>query len=150
MEFLSDTYIVFFVVIAIGIAIGKIKIKGISLDISAIIFVALVFGHFGIKMPAIFQKIGLIFFIYSIGIQAGPGFFMAFKSHGIVLLKLSLLVMTTGGVTAWILASFFNIEPELAVQPQSNVQPQPNTQPKPNTSAVPTVQKVKQPENLAV
>jgi putative transport protein len=115
MEFLSDTYIVFFVVIAIGIAIGKIKIKGISLDISAIIFVALVFGHFGIKMPAIFQKIGLIFFIYSIGIQAGPGFFMAFKSHGIVLLKLSLLVMTTGGVTAWILASFFNIEPELAV-----------------------------------
>ncbi len=43
-----------------------------------------------------------------------------------------------------------NIELEPAVQPQSNVQPQPNTQPKPNTSAVPTVQKVKQPENLAV
>ncbi|MCT4645330.1 MAG: transporter, partial [Carboxylicivirga sp.] len=74
MELLQTSYFALFVIICLGFIIGNVKIKGVSLDISAIIFVALVFGHFGVVMPSILEKIGLILFIYTIGVQAGPGF----------------------------------------------------------------------------
>jgi len=47
MELLSNSYFALFLIIVIGFVIGRIKIKGISLDISAVIFVALLFGHYG-------------------------------------------------------------------------------------------------------
>ncbi len=100
MELLSNTYVAFFVIVALGIAIGNIKVKGISLDLSAIIFVALVFGHFGVKIPGIIQKIGLIFFIYSVGIQAGPGFFKSFKAQGASLIFIAFVVVVSGALTS--------------------------------------------------
>ena len=75
MELLSSQYFALFMIISLGFILGSIKIKGISLDISAIIFVALIFGHLGVTMPPIIGTLGLILFIYTIGIQAGPGFF---------------------------------------------------------------------------
>lgn len=72
-------------IIAIGISIGRISVKGVSLGMSAIILVALVFGHYGYSVPEIFQEVGLMLFIYSIGIQAGPGFINSFKTRGIQL-----------------------------------------------------------------
>lgn len=82
MEILSSQYFGLFVIICLGFILGSIKIKGISLDISAIIFVALIFGHFGMTMPPIVGKLGLILFIYTIGMQAGPGFFGSFRQQG--------------------------------------------------------------------
>jgi putative transport protein len=82
MEFLSNTYFAFFLIVALGFILGNIKIKGISLDISAVIFVALIFGHYGIMIPKDFQYIGLVLFIFTVGIQAGPGFFDSFKAKG--------------------------------------------------------------------
>jgi len=75
MELFSNSYFVLFLIILIGFIIGRIKIKGISLDVSAVIFVALFFGHYGIVVPVDFQYIGLVLFIFTIGIQAGPSFF---------------------------------------------------------------------------
>ena len=80
--YFSQTYFALFFIIAIGIIFGHIKIKGISLDISAVIFVALLMGHFGIVIPEDFSKIGVILFIFTIGIQAGPGFFESFQKQG--------------------------------------------------------------------
>ncbi len=97
MELLKNEYVAFFAIVGIGILLGKVEIKGISLDLSAIIFVALVFGHFGITMPGIFQKIGLIFFIYSVGIQAGPGFFESFKKDGLKLIVITTVAIVSGG-----------------------------------------------------
>ena len=114
MEFLSNTYVAFFTIIAIGIAIGNIKIKGISLDLSAIIFVALIFGHYGIKMPIIFQQIGLILFMFSIGIQAGPGFIQSFKKQGIVLISLALIVGISAASLTVLLSYIFNINSDVA------------------------------------
>lgn len=74
MELLGNSYFALFLIILIGFIIGRIKIKGISLDVSAVIFVALVFGHFGVIVPKDFQYLGLVLFIFTIGIQAGPGF----------------------------------------------------------------------------
>jgi len=82
MDFLNATYLALFLIICIGFIIGNIKVKGISLDVSAIIFVALLFGHLGVELPDILQKIGLILFIYTIGLQAGPGFFESFRENG--------------------------------------------------------------------
>ena len=104
MELLKNEYVAFFAIIVLGIVLGKVKIKGISLDISAIIFVALLFGHYGVTMPDIFQKIGLIFFIYSVGIQAGPGFFESFKKDGLKLIGVAATTVLTGALVATLLA----------------------------------------------
>ncbi|NDK18404.1 MAG: transporter, partial [Zetaproteobacteria bacterium] len=82
MSLLSNSYFALFLIITIGFIIGRIKIKGISLDISAVIFVALIFGHYGVVIPIDFQYLGLVLFIFTIGIQAGPGFFESFKING--------------------------------------------------------------------
>ncbi|MFP4025910.1 MAG: aspartate:alanine exchanger family transporter [Thiohalospira sp.] len=115
MDILNTSYGVFFLLTTIGIFLGKIKIKGISLDTSAIFFIALVFGYFDFKIPAIIQQIGLIFFMYSVGIQAGPGFFESFKKKGIQLLGLAILLSFSGGVITITLAKLFNVDTHLAV-----------------------------------
>ena len=103
MEFihtlLSNSYFALFVIITFGYLVGKISIAGISLDVSAVIFVALVFGHFGVKLSPVIQDIGLVLFIFTIGLQAGPGFFDALKKHGIKLAILSVcLIFIAGGI----------------------------------------------------
>ena len=115
MELFKNEYIAFFAIVAMGILIGKIKIKGISLDVSAIIFVALLFGHFGVVMPDAFQKIGLIFFIYSVGVQAGPGFFESFKKDGVTLMSVASIAVLSGALVAGSLAFFIDIDFKLAV-----------------------------------
>ena len=85
-ELLQSSYFALFVIIALGFLLGRVKIKGLSLDISAVIFVALAFGHFGVVIPKEFGDLGLVLFIFTIGIQAGPGFFSSFKSKGKVLI----------------------------------------------------------------
>jgi len=115
MSILSSEYFILFLIITIGILVGKIKIQGISFDSSAVIFVALVFGHYGYKVPEIFQQIGLIFFIYSIGIQAGPGFFQSFQKKGIQLVWIAISVVISGALLTFIAAYFLDIDYKLAV-----------------------------------
>jgi putative transport protein len=88
------------VVIAIGIVLGKLKIGGISLGITFVLFVGITFGHFGLEInPEIlhfFKEFGLILFVYSVGMQVGPGFFSSFKKGGITLNLLAAGVVLTG------------------------------------------------------
>lgn len=115
MSVLTSEYFILFLIITAGILLGKLKIGGVSLDTSAVIFVALLFGHFGYRVPDIFQQIGLIFFIYSIGIQAGPGFFESFQKKGFQLVIVAGIVVITGGLIAVLLAYFFTVDYKLAV-----------------------------------
>ncbi len=114
-ELFHNLYFSLFLIIALGLLLGKIKIAGISLDVSAIIFVALLFGHYGVTMPPLFQKLGLIFFIYSVGIQAGPGFFESFKKDGVKLLTLAFSTMVTGVAVTLLISWYLNIDMKLAV-----------------------------------
>jgi putative transport protein len=98
MNFLNEPYFVLFVIFALGLLLGNIKIGGISLDSSAVIFAALLFGHFGFKVPDIIKEVGLILFIYSVGIQAGPGFFDAFKRQGKTMIVVALTIVLTGAL----------------------------------------------------
>lgn len=112
---LSENYIVLFLIIALGFLLGRIKVKGISLDISAVIFVALLFGHFGYSVSRDIQFIGLLLFIFTVGIEAGPGFFQAFQSKGIQLSILSVILVSSAGLVTFIVALIFNIDMKLAV-----------------------------------
>ncbi|KAB1068663.1 transporter [Tamlana haliotis] len=115
MEFLNATYLALFLIICIGFIIGNIKIKGISLDVSAIIFVALLFGHFGVELPDILQKIGLILFIYTIGLQAGPGFFDSFKENGKNLVTIAALIVVSAAVITFLAIQFLAIDKSIAI-----------------------------------
>ncbi|MCK5538743.1 MAG: transporter, partial [Bacteroidales bacterium] len=115
MELLTHSYFALFLIISIGLLFGKVKIKGISLDISAVIFVALFFGHYGVIIPKEIQTIGLILFIYSIGIQAGPGFFDAFKQEGLKMSLLAIIIVVTGALTTLVSSLIFSIDSTSAV-----------------------------------
>ncbi|MDR2121082.1 MAG: putative transporter [Tannerella sp.] len=87
-------------VIALGILSGKIKIGGISLGITFVLFVGICFGHFGFGMHDevlhFFKEFGLILFVYSIGMQVGPGFFASFRKGGVTLNMLATGVVFLG------------------------------------------------------
>lgn len=82
IDLLHSSYFSLFLIVALGFMLGRIKIKGLSLDVSAVIFIALLFGHFGVIIPKELGNFGLVLFIFTIGIQAGPGFFDSFRSKG--------------------------------------------------------------------
>ena len=94
-------------VIAAGIQLGKVKIFGVSLGVTFVLFVGIIMGHFGITIdPSVihfFQEFGLILFVYSVGMQVGPGFFSSFKQGGVTLNMLACGIILLGVVTTVII-----------------------------------------------
>ncbi|QQS51503.1 MAG: transporter [Bacteroidota bacterium] len=115
MELFFSDYFALFLIICLGFILGNIKIKGISLDVSAIIFVSLLFGHLGVELPDILGTIGLILFIYTIGMQAGPGFFDSFKTHGRKLVVLAVIVTISASILTLASIWFLNIDKNIAI-----------------------------------
>lgn len=109
-ELFQNSYFSLFVIVALGYMLGSIKIKGVSLDVSAVIFVALLFGHFGIIIPKDIQNFGMILFIFTIGIQAGPGFIDSFKSKGRDLAILTIILILSAGLVCWVCAICLGID----------------------------------------
>ena len=99
---LQSSYFALFLIVALGFILGRIQIKGLSLDVSAVIFIALLFGHFGVIIPKELGNFGLVLFIFTIGIQAGPGFFDSFRSKGKTLIILTLLIVGSACLTGLI------------------------------------------------
>ena len=96
---LESSYFALFLIVALGFVLGKINIRGISLDVSAVIFIALLFGHFGVVIPKELGNFGLVLFIFTIGIQAGPGFFDSFRNKGKTLILVTLLIVASACLT---------------------------------------------------
>ena len=94
-------------VIAAGIQLGKVKVFGVSLGITLVLFVGIILGHFGFTINHnvihFFKEFGLILFVYSVGMQVGPGFFSSFKQGGITLNMLACGIVFLGVLTAVIL-----------------------------------------------
>ncbi len=92
-ESIAHISILYAVVIAVGILLGKIKIGGISLGVTFVLFAGIVAGHIGFTAPvnilSFIQDFGLILFVFCIGLQVGPGFFESFKKGGVTLNLLS-------------------------------------------------------------
>lgn len=95
------------VVIAVGLLLGKIKIFGISLGTTWIIFFGIFLGHLGLEINAdilhFMKEFGLILFVYSIGMQVGPSFFFSFKQGGLTLNLLAAGVVLLGVVITYLI-----------------------------------------------
>ena len=94
--------------IAIGIFLGaKLKFKGITLGITWILFCAIACSHFGMRLDPLVESfakdLGLILFVYSIGLQVGPGFFSSFGKGGLQLNLLAAGIVLLGCVTAYVI-----------------------------------------------
>lgn len=89
---IAHSILLFAVVIASGLWLGRFKIKGISIGSTWILFLGIILSHFGFTanptVLAFMKDFGLILFVFSIGLQVGPGFFQSFKAGGV---KLNLL-----------------------------------------------------------
>lgn len=114
MEAFTQSYLILFIIIALGFMLGRIRIRGISLDISAVIFVALLFGHYGFTVPRDIQFIGLLLFVFTVGIGAGPGFFASFKESGKQLSLLAVLLNASAAVLTVVAAKLFDLEMPVA------------------------------------
>jgi len=98
-ESVAYTVIVYSVVIAIGVALGKVKFFGISFGIAWVLFAGIAMAEMGFTVNTHIQhfikEFGLILFVYTIGLQVGPGFFSAFKKEGIKLNLLAVISIAT-------------------------------------------------------
>ena len=97
-----------------GLALGNLKIGGASLGATFVFFSGIIAGHFGLTlnpdMLMIMQNFGLILFIYSLGVQVGPGFFSSFKRGGVKLNLLAVSVLVIGSMMA-VIASWMTGTP---------------------------------------
>jgi putative transport protein len=114
MDLLITPFFAIFLIIVLGYIIGGIKIKGLGLDVSAILFVAMVFGYYGLKIPSDLKNIGLVLFIFTIGFQSGPSFFETFKKDGKKLVILTTVIVTSSALVTIICALLFAFSPALA------------------------------------
>lgn len=98
---------------AVGLALGQIKIGGVSLGVTFVFFAGIIAGHFGLTvnpdMLNMIQNFGLILFIYALGVQVGPGFFSSFKQGGVKLNIIALLLLVIGTVMALVIHWISNI-----------------------------------------
>lgn len=85
------------IVIAVGVYLGKIKIGGISIGVTFVLFAGIAAGHIGFTAPtnilSFLQEFGLILFVFMIGLQVGPGFLESFRKGGITLNLLSTVMV---------------------------------------------------------
>ncbi len=110
----AHSILVVAIVIAIGVILGKFKVFGISLGMTWILFVGIIVSHFGITIDsttmAFVKDFGLILFVFSLGLQVGPGFFASFKKGGVRLNTLTLGLVLLSGVVTVIIHTITGVE----------------------------------------
>ncbi len=103
----ANPLLLLFVVTAIGYPLGRIKFKGSSLGVAAVLFVGLAVGALSpdLKLPDIIFTLGLVVFVYTIGLSSGPGFFASFRRKGLRdnLFILIMLLVAAGMTVGWYL-----------------------------------------------
>lgn len=109
---------VYSIVIALGMGLGRIKIFGVSLGVTFVLFTGLLLNYLGMKIDTtvlgFIRDFGLILFVFFIGLQVGPSFFSSFKSGGIVLNGLMILAVVLSVVVTIVLYFFFSDTVSLA------------------------------------
>ena len=104
---IAHAVLTFALTITLGILLGKVKIGGISLGITWILFVGIALSHFGMTVANdvrhFVQEFGLILFVFSIGLQVGPGFFSSFKHGGMTLVSCASAIVLLGVATAYVI-----------------------------------------------
>ena len=124
MQWLSDIFlshsavqavIVLSLLCACGLAMGKIKVLGVSLGVAFVFFLGILAGQLGIsidpRMLQYAQNFGLVLFVYALGLQVGPGFFGSFHKSGLTLNMLALAVVLVGTILTLLLPLLVMVTP---------------------------------------
>lgn len=111
---LDQPLIALFAIIASGLLFGSFTIKGINLGSSGVLFTALLAGHLGYSIPGGIGTLGLVLFVYCVGIGAGGRFFASVAREGATLGKLALVIVATGGAITWAGAKLLDLPVDLA------------------------------------
>jgi len=110
----AEEMFVLFAILAIGAWVGQWSWRGVSLGSAGVLFVALIFGHFGMTIPKVVMDLGLLLFVYAVGLSAGPSFFHTFRKRGMQFVIVGLVVVGTGAAVTVLLAYFFHLPAALA------------------------------------
>ncbi len=113
-SYLTDQMLVLFIILALGALLGSFSWRSISLGTAGVLFVALIFGHFGLSVPKAVMDLGLLLFVYSVGLQAGPRFFRMFRRQGIRFVIIGIAIALTGVLVTIGLAFWLNLPDDLA------------------------------------
>lgn len=111
---LNQPLIVLFALIATGLLLGNVKVKGLNLGSSGVLFTALLAGHLGYSIPPGVGTLGLVLFVYCVGIGAGDRFFASLMREGTALAKLAVLIVVLGAAVTWAGAKLLDIPTGLA------------------------------------
>lgn len=114
-QLLADQPIVaLFAIIATGLLFGNLSLNGISLGSSGVLFSALLAGHLGYAIPEGVGTLGLVLFVYCVGIGAGGRFFASVAREGATMAKLALIIVASGGLITWAGAALLKLPSDLA------------------------------------
>jgi putative transport protein len=111
---LAEQMLVLFAILALGSWLGSISIRGVSLGTAAVFFVGLAFGHFGLTVPRPIMDLGLLLFVYAIGLQAGPRFFRTFRRQGREFVVVAAVALLAAGIVTVAAAQLLDLPYALA------------------------------------
>ena len=111
---MESPVLILFMVIASGLLLGRVRLLGLTLGSSGVIFSALAAGYLGYGIPGGVGTVGLVLFAYGIGITAGPGFFRAFRQQGKKLAILAFGLVVVAAIVTWVVATLLGIPADLA------------------------------------
>lgn len=118
-EFLSHQPIMLlFLTIGLGYLLSKLRVKGIGLGMASVLFVGIVLGAWGkesFRLPEIVAQLGLLLFVYTIGLDAGPAFFRILKRRGLALALLALVAIISAATMAQLAVRVLGVNPAIAV-----------------------------------
>jgi putative transport protein len=112
VKLLSDNpLLLLFVIAAVSYPLGRVKIFGVSLGVAAVLFVGLAIGALdpNLKLPEIVYNLGLVIFVYTIGLSSGPGFFASFRGKGLRDNALAAVMLALAAAAVWIAARALNL-----------------------------------------
>ncbi|HWP80363.1 MAG TPA: hypothetical protein VN446_06930 [Candidatus Acidoferrum sp.] len=110
-----DTLVLLFLIAALGYGLGAISIKGFSFGSSGVLLVALVFGHYGLEVPALLRNFGLVAFVTAVGFIAGPVFFENFKKRAMAYVIIGFVTIVIGAAVCVAVIKLGHIPVPLAV-----------------------------------
>ena len=111
----DNPLLLIFLIAALGYALGRIQIAGVSLGSAGILIVALIFGHFGYEVPGFLQNFGLVCFVTAVGFIAGPGFFHNFAGNAKAYVMIGAVIILTGVAACLGVLALTGLQPELAL-----------------------------------
>ena len=111
----AESLILLTAVAAGGLMLGAVKVRGVGLGSAGVLFAGLIVGSFGFRMePEVLEflrEFGLMLFVFTMGLQLGPGFFASLRKAGIRLNAFAVAIVLVGFLCTWLCGVLFNIEP---------------------------------------